>query len=136
MFSELGKGVLNGVGSQAGGSALGWVLSAFGLSDSNAQLRQEIANIRLAIDELGKQVTRVQNRLELAGFSTLVHQTDRTIGEIDYAMSQLALLANLPADDPTKREFTRTVVDYIGSHLLDAPAILNRTQRQSRYRTT
>jgi hypothetical protein len=125
VFTELGKGVLSGIASQAGGSALGWVLSAFGLQDSNELLRQDIANIRQALDELGKQVTQVQNRLELAGFSELVHQTDRTIGEIDHAMSQLALLANLPADDPTKRGFTRTVVDYIGSHLLDAPAILN-----------
>ena len=125
VFTRLATGALEGVGNKAGGEALGWLLSAFGLSDSNAQLRQEIANIRKVLDELGKQITQVQNRLELAGFSTLVHQTDRTIGEIDHAMSQLALLANLPADDPTKREFTRTVVDYIGSHLLDAPAILN-----------
>jgi len=45
-----------------------------------------------------------------------VHQTDRTIGELDHAMSQLALLANLPANDPTKAAFARTVVDYIGSN--------------------
>jgi len=125
VFARLAAGVLSGVASKAGGAAVGWVLSAFGLSDGNDLLRQDMANIRQALDELGKQVTQVQNRVELAGFSELVHQTDRTIGEIDHAMSQLALLANLPADDPTKRGFTRTVVDYIGSHLLDAPAILN-----------
>jgi hypothetical protein len=126
VFTRLAAGVLSGVGSKAGGAALGWVLSAFGLSDGNDLLGQDMANIRQALDELGKQVTQVQNRVELAGFSELVHQTDRTIGELDHAMSKLALLANLPADDPTKAAFARTVVDYIGTHLLDAPAILNR----------
>jgi hypothetical protein len=125
VFTRLAAGALEGVGSKAGGAALGWLLSAFGLGDSNDLLRQDIANIRQKLDELGKQVTQVQNRLELAGFSELVHQTDRTIGEIDYAMSQLELLANVPADDRTKKGFAGTVVNYIGSHLLDAPAILN-----------
>ncbi len=125
VFSRLAAGALEGVGSKAGGAALGWLLSAFGLGDSNDLLRQDIANIRQAIDELAKQVTQVQNRLELAGFSELVHQTDRTIGEIDHAMSQLALLTNLPADDPTKRLFAQMVVAYIDLNLLDAPSILN-----------
>ena len=125
VFTRLAAGALEGVGSKAGGAALGWLLSAFGLSDSNDLLRQDIANIRQALEELSKQVTQVQNRLELAGFSELVHQTDRTIAEIDYAMSQVELLANLPADDTTRRGFTGVVVSYIGSHLLDAPAVLN-----------
>jgi hypothetical protein len=54
-----------------------------------------------------------------------VHQTDRTTGQIDHANSQLVLLANMPAGDPTKRAFSRTIVDYIGTNLLDAPEILN-----------
>jgi hypothetical protein len=102
------------------------VLSAFGLSDGNDLLRQDMANIRQALDELGKQVTQVQNRVELAGFSELVHQTDPTTGKIDYAMEQLAALANLPADDPTKRGFTEQEVVPAISNLRDAPAILNR----------
>jgi hypothetical protein len=125
VFARLAAGVASGVASKAGGAALGWVLSAFGLKDDTELLREDIANIRQALDELGKQVTQLQGQVERAGFSTLVHQTDRTIGELDHAMTQLALLANTPASDPTKAAFARTVVDYIGSRLLDAPAILN-----------
>jgi hypothetical protein len=61
----------------------------------------------------------------LAGFSTLLHQTDRTIGQIAHANSQLALLANMPDQDPTKAAFAQTIVDYIGANLIDAPEILN-----------
>jgi hypothetical protein len=35
VFPRLAAGVLSGVGSKAGGAALGWVLSAFGLRDDN-----------------------------------------------------------------------------------------------------
>ena len=42
-------------------------------------------------------------------------------------MSQLALLGNLAPDDPTLPKFAQTIDDYIGSTLLDAPAILHRT---------
>ena len=90
-------------------------LSAFGLSDSNANCvrrsRTSESARRAGQTHAGAKSPRA------AGFSTLVIQIDSTIGETDYAMSQLALLAKLPADDPTKREFTRTVVDCIGSHL-------------------
>ena len=63
--------------------------------------------------------------MNLAGFSALVHQTDRTTGQIDHANSKLALLANMPTGDPTKRAFAETIVAYIGTNLLDAPEILN-----------
>jgi hypothetical protein len=32
----------------------------------------------------------------------------------------------MPAKDPTRAAFAQTNVDYIGAHLLDAPAILRR----------
>jgi hypothetical protein len=108
---------------KAGNAALGWVLAAFGFGDVLKD--QDMAEIKLALSALGKQLTQVQGQVQLAGFSTLVHQTDRTIGQIDHASSQLALLANMPANDPTKAAFTSTIVGYIGANLLDAPAILN-----------
>ena len=58
--------------------------------------------------------------------SALVHQTDTTLGQIEYAQSQLALLANLDPDDPTLPRFAETIEGYIGSRLLDAPTILHR----------
>jgi hypothetical protein len=61
----------------------------------------------------------------LAGFSTLVHDTDRTIGEINYAAEQLDLVAGVPQGDVTKGPFTQMVIEYIGSHLRDAPNVLN-----------
>jgi hypothetical protein len=108
---------------KAGNAALGWVLAAFGYGDVLKD--QDMAEIKLALRALDKQLTQMQGQVQLAGFSTLVHQTDRTIGQIDHASSQLALLANMPANDPTKAAFTSTIVGYIGANLLDAPAILN-----------
>jgi hypothetical protein len=131
LVKEAFKAVAQHAGEKIGGLALetadnavlGWVLAAFGFGDVLKD--QDMAEIKLALSALGKQLTQVQGQVQLAGFSTLVHQTDRTIGQIDYASSQLALLANMPAHDPTKVQFTKTIVDYIGANLLDAPAILN-----------
>ncbi len=115
---------LAGLAAQKGGTAaLGWLLAAFGYSDVLKD--QEVLAIRHLVEALGKQLTQLQGQVALAGFSTLVHQTDRTIGQIGHATDQLALLANMPANDPTKRAFTTTIVDYIGENLLDAPSILN-----------
>jgi hypothetical protein len=108
---------------KAGKAALGWVLAAFGYGDVLKD--QDMLEIKRALDALGRQLTQLQGQVQLAGFSTLVHQTDRTIGQIDHATSQLALLANMPANDPTKAAFTQTIVSYIGANLLDAPSILN-----------
>ena len=100
----------------------GWLLGLFGLGDA---ADEQFAEIRRLLTGLSAQVTRLQSDVNLAGFSALVHQTDRTTGQIDYANSQLVLLANTPSGDPTKREFARTIVNYIGTNLLDAPEILN-----------
>ena len=123
VFKSLITAALKQAGSKGGEAALGWVMSAFGLKD-DFEARQ-LAEIRTALDAIGKQITRLENRVELGGFSTLVHQTDRTIGQIDYASNQLALLTALPAGDRTKPAFTQTIVSYIGANLRDAPDILN-----------
>ena len=108
---------------KAGNAALGWVLAAFGYGDVLKD--RDMLEIKEALTALGKQLTALQGQVLVAGFSTLVHQTDRTIGQIDHASSQLALLANMPQGDSTRRAFTQTIVDYIGANLLDAPSILN-----------
>jgi hypothetical protein len=108
---------------KAGNAALGWVLAAFGFGDVLKD--QDMLEIKQALSALGQQLTQLQGQVQLAGFSTLVHQTDTTIGRIDHASSQLALLAGMPRSDTTRRAFTQTIVDYIGANLLDAPSILN-----------
>ena len=86
---------------------------------------QDMLEIKQALTALGKQLTQLQSDVQLAGFSTLVHQTDTTIGRIDHASNELALLANLERSDTTRPAFTKMIVDYIGANLLDAPSILN-----------
>jgi hypothetical protein len=108
---------------KAGNAALGWVLAAFGFGDVLKD--QDMLEIKQALGAIGQQLTQLQNQVQLAGFSTLVHQTDVTIGKIDHASSQLALLANTPQTEAERRAFTQTIVDYIGANLLDAPSILN-----------
>jgi hypothetical protein len=100
----------------------GWLLQLFGLGDAS---EEQFAQIRRLLTGLSAQVTQLHGDVALAGFSGLVHQTDRTTGQIDHANSQLVLLANMPTGDPTKRAFSKTILDYIGANLLDAPEILN-----------
>ncbi len=128
---QAGSSLVSVAGEKAGTAALGWVLAAFGLGDVLKD--QTVLEIRRIVEQLSKQVAQLQEQvgqlqrdLGVVGFSTLFHQTDRTIGQIDHATSQLALLANMPANDPTKPAFAKTIVEYIGANLLDAPAILNR----------
>jgi hypothetical protein len=124
-LAQYAGGTLATVAShKAGETVLGWVLAAFGLGEEELD-NQDMEEIKHALDALGKQLTQLQGRVELAGFSNLVHQTDRSIGEIDHASSQLALLAGLPANDSTKANFAKTIRDYIGANLLDEPEILN-----------
>ncbi len=123
LASWAGSSLAGVVGEKAGNAALGWLLAAFGLDDK--QPGPGVLEIKRLVEELGKQVTQLQGEVALAGFSTLLHQTDRTTGQIKHAFSQVAFLAGMPAKDPTKRAFTQTVIDYIGTNLIDAPEILN-----------
>jgi hypothetical protein len=120
---QAGKSLASVAGSKAATAALGWVLAAFGYGDLLKD--QTMLEIRTAVTALGRQLTELQGDMALAGFSTLIHQTDRTIGQINHASSQLALLANLPDKDQTKPAFAQTIVNYIGANLIDAPEILN-----------
>ena len=131
LAAQAGSSLVRVAGQKAGTAALGWVLAAYGFEDALAD--QEVTEIRRIVEQLSTQVAQLQNQvsqlqrdLGVIGFSTLAHQTDRTIGQIDHATSQLALLANMPAKDSTKAAFAQTIADYIGTNLLDAPAILNR----------
>ena len=108
---------------QGAEAALGWVLAAFGLKED--LVAKQLTEIRSALDDIGKQLTELKTDVVLAEFSTLVRQTNETIGEINHAASQLDHLAQIPEGDKTKGPFAQTIVDYIGSHLLDAPEILN-----------
>jgi hypothetical protein len=57
----------------------GWLLGLFGLGDAS---EEQFAEIRRLLTGLSAQVTRLQSDVNLAGFSALVHQTDRTTGVI------------------------------------------------------
>ena len=58
--------------------------------------------------------------------SQLLHQTDDVIGRIEHAQELFDVLANLSPTDPTQQKFAVATRTYIGNHLLDAPALLNR----------
>jgi hypothetical protein len=134
-FEELANFVFGKIGDHVTNGALGWLTSiapelGFGGGDEQ---RAELAEIRAALEAMGKQLTRLEGQVQgvyravqQAELSELAHQTDVTIGQIDHAESQLAVLANMSPDDPTVGRFAETINDYIGSRLLDAPAILNR----------
>jgi hypothetical protein len=115
------------VGAQKGvETALGWVLSMFGLGQGELT-KADLEKIHEALDAIGKQLTEMKGQIDRAAFTNLVHQTDRTTGQIDYATNQLALLANLPATESTKAAYAETIVNYIENNLLDAPEILDRS---------
>ena len=132
-LEQLATYAIGGLSSRSGSGGLGWLTSiqqAFGFTSQADQL----AEIQGALEALGKQVTRLQGQIESTFRSVaenevglLAHQTDRTLGQIDHALSQLALLASLEPDDPTLPKFARTIDDYVGANLLDAPTILHRS---------
>ncbi|MBV9046680.1 MAG: hypothetical protein JOY58_00325, partial [Solirubrobacterales bacterium] len=122
---QAGKSLAGVAAQKAGIAALGWLLAAFGYADVLKD--PEVLAIRDTVDALGRQLTELQGQVALGGFTTLIHQTDITIGSIDHARSQLALLAKLPTKDPTKAAFTQTIVSYIALKLVDAPEILNQS---------
>ena len=132
-FEELTNYAVGQLADRAKKGALGWLTSVARVFGFGGE-RDQLAEIQGALEALGKQTTRLEGQVEgVYGaiaqneVSALAHQTDRTIGQIDYAQSQLALLGNLAPDDPTLPKFAQTIDDYIGSTLLDAPAILHRT---------
>lgn len=126
LAKSAGETLLGALKHKAASSLIGWVLAAFGLNEESGGLTvEDLEPIKQQLNALAQQLTQTQGQIERAGFATLVHQTDQTIGQITYAMDQLNFLATTRADDPTKVAFTQRIIDYIGSHLLDAPQILN-----------
>ncbi len=108
---------------QGAEAVLGWVLAGFGLKED--LVPQQLKEIRSALDDIGKQLTALKSDVVLAGYSTLLVPTKTTIGDINYAASQLDHLAQVPQGDQTKGPFAQTIVDWIGSNLLAAPDILD-----------
>jgi hypothetical protein len=123
LLSFAGKSAGEVAAKRGGEAVLGWLLAGFGLNDD--LVPQQLTEIRSSLDAIGKQLTALKNNVVLAGFSTLVHQTDPTIGEIKYAAEQLDVIAALPQGDKTKAGYTQELIEYIGSRLRDAPNILN-----------
>ena len=121
------------LGSAVKGDGLGWISSiaaTFGFTSD----RNQRAEIQAALDAMGKQVTQLQGQLEGTyravaqdQLTLLGHQTDTTLGRIDHAQGLLGHLAKMPPDDPTLPKYARTIEDYIGAQLFDAPTILHRT---------
>lgn len=121
VFKELALGVVSGIGSKTATTVLGWMMSAFGFGEAESQ---DLKDVKATLDELGKQLTQLSGHVNQAAFSTLVGQTRDTIGQINHALSDLAAIAQSP--EPEKRKsFSQDAVDYVRSHLLDAPEILN-----------
>jgi hypothetical protein len=131
-FEQLANFAVGKLAERKKDGGLGWftaIAKEFGFGAELAQL----AEIQSTLQAFGKQLTELQGQVEGVyramaqnELSALAHQTDTTLGQIDHAESQLALLANLDPDDPTLPKFAQTIEDYIGSKLLDAPTILHR----------
>jgi hypothetical protein len=122
-----GETAVHVAAGKAGETALGWVLTLFGLGDTGALTKADLDQVHEALDAIGKQLTEVKGQVNRAEFNDLVHKTDDSIARIDHASGQLALLANMDPKDPTKAAYTRTIIDYIGEKLTDVPEILDRS---------
>jgi hypothetical protein len=106
------------------GVIVGWILGAVqaattGLpGDGSARVFQELK-------ALSVQVTDVRGAVAQSKFEQLVAGTQDTLAKIEHAHERLALLAQLPSTDTTRKNFARTIQDYIGNNLIDAPEKLN-----------
>jgi hypothetical protein len=117
----LGK-LASGAASKAGGHVFGWLLGAFGLQ---SQLESQVGEILSKLEQIEDRLAALEEstaklRTELAQgtFSGLVGQVTPLIANINKGMSDLAFIANLPANDPGKRALTEETLKFIHDHLL------------------
>lgn len=133
VFGEIANYAVGKVEERAKQGLLGWLTKVAVDLGLTTPERDQLEEIQGALEALGKQLARLEGQVEGiyaaladAELTQLAHQTDTTLGRIDHAQTQLATLAHMSPSDPTAANFARMINDYIGSRLLDAPAILNR----------
>ena len=107
------------------GVIVGWLLSAVQAALSAGLPADGSARVLQELKALSTQVTDPHGAVAQSNFEQLVAGTQDTLGKIDHAYSQLALLAKLPSTDTTRKNFAQTIQDYIGKNLIDAPEKLH-----------
>src|SRR5262249_195037 len=107
------------------GVIVGWLLSAVQAALSAGLPADGSARVLQELKALSTQVTDPHGAVAQSNFEQLVAGTQDTVGKIDHAHSQLALLAKLPSTDTTRKNFGQTIQDYIGKNLIEAPEKLH-----------
>jgi hypothetical protein len=118
----LGEGVVFG----AGGKAFGWVLQAFGgeeeLKGQITEIRDQLKEIQGTLNETLAETTQIRSDLAEGTYSELVAQTVPITASIDKGMEDLDRVANMPAGDPTRKNFARATLKFIGEKLMGSEA--------------
>lgn len=114
----LGEGAVFAVG----GKGFGWALQAFGLEDDTAgeivAIRGQLKEIQGSLAETLAATTQIRSELAQSTYSGLVAQTTPITANVDKGMEDLQTVAEMSPGDPTKRNYTGKVLDFIGTHLM------------------
>jgi hypothetical protein len=123
VFTELRTfaGAVGGPPTIGANLVLGWLLAGFGFGQGGPN--SEVADIKTSLAALSTQVRRVEGNVALASFSSLYHETNGLIGQIDTAWRDLEALANIPFSDTERKAFTAQLTQDI-ARLRDVPATL------------
>ncbi len=114
----LGEGAVFGLGGQA----FGWVLDAIGneneLESQINEIRDQLKEIKGSLAETLATTTQIRAELAEGTYSGLVAQTTPITASIDKGMEDLETVANMPKGDPTRKNFARAALKFIGEKLM------------------
>jgi hypothetical protein len=90
------------------------------------QTSQQLSDLSDQLTRLEGQVTSLGQSLANSDVSRLLHQSDDVTSKIDHAEEDMAFLASMSPDNPTRKQFAQDLINYIGNNLLDAPSHFNK----------
>jgi hypothetical protein len=107
---------------------IGWLMSGWAkvLGEDEAPEKGDMAEIRDLLKTIDDKLTEVEKSVAQGKLDVLAALTNDTLGRIDHASEDLSYLANAARADPSKPNFAAAIGTYVGTKLLDAPAILHR----------
>lgn len=115
----VGPGLVEGLAF----AAVGWVLDQWGyggggIDDQIAEIRTQLNEIQNTLNKIDAATTQLRTELADSHFSNLVSQASGIVASVDTDAKELDAIARMGADDPTKADRTRRLLDRIDRDLM------------------
>lgn len=115
----VGPGLVEGLAF----AAVGWVLDQWGnggggIDDQIAEIRTQLNEIQNTLNRIEAGTTQLRKDLADSHFANLVHQALGIVASVDTDTNELDAIAHMSADNVTKAERTRLLLDRIDRDLM------------------